>query len=169
MRTDRLTGNKSPVIYRVDRVRGDEVTFNMGGRVEKTDGQLVSATVPAGGLFDSSTPPGGWARKDTQPGMRWHLDYVAATGDRLRHEFDATVGSEQTMRIDGVDVGVMRIAYEGWIYASYGTGASLVGTRFVGAAWYSPQLGRVVKFEAEHRRGNSSSTSETLEMVSIQR
>lgn len=170
VRIDKLTGNRSPVIYRLDRVNGDEMSFNMGGRVEKTGGEVVSVASPAGGMFDTSSPPGGWVRKDMQPGMRWHLDYVASSGDRLRHELDATVGGERPFRVGGVELNVLRVAYEGWIYApSYGTSPSLVGTRFVGSALYSPELGRIVRFEGEHRRGNSSATSEALELVRIQR
>lgn len=170
VRIDKLTGNRSPVIYRLDKVNGDELSFNMGGRVEKIGGEVVSVASPAGGMFDTSSPPGGWVRKDMQPGMRWHLDYIAASGDRLRHELDATVGGERPFRVAGVELNVLRVAYEGWIYApSYGTSPSLVGTRFVGSALYSPELGRIVRFESEHRRGNSSATNEALELVRIQR
>lgn len=170
VRIDKLTGNRTPVIYRLDKVDGDELSFNMGGRVEKAGGEVVSVASPAGGMFDTSSPPGGWVRKGVQPGMRWHLDYTASGGDRLRHEFDATVGGERPFRVGGVELNVLRVAYEGWIYApSYGTSPSLVGTRFVGSALYSPELGRIVRFESEHRRGNSSATNEALELVRIQR
>ncbi|MDM0020503.1 S1 family peptidase [Variovorax saccharolyticus] len=168
-RIDRLTGNRSTVIYRVDRVTGDEVIFNMGGRVEKTDGRVVSVASPVGGSYDVSSPPGGWGRKDLKPGMRWHLDYVTATGDKWRHELDATVVAERTMRVDGLDLNVVQIDYSGWIYASYGTGASAVGTPFRASTWYARDLGRVVRFEAEHRRGNASSSNESLELVRVLR
>lgn len=169
VRTDKLTGNRSTVIYRVDRVSGDELSFNMGGRIEKTDGQVVSVTSPVGGLFDTASPPGGWGRKDIQSGSRWHLDYVATSGDKLRHELNVAVGSERQFRVGGVELTVLRVTFEGWIYASYGTGASLVGTPFNASVLYSPELGRVVKFEGEHRRGNASSANESLELVRIQR
>lgn len=169
VRIDKLTGNRSPVIYRLDKVNGDELSFNMGGRIEKIGGEVVSVTSPAGGMFDTSSPPGGWVRKDIQPGMRWHLDYIAASGDRLRHELNVTVGGARPFRVGGLELNVLHVGYEGWIYASYGTGASLVGTRFVGSALYSPELGRIVRFEGEHRRGNASATSEALELVRIQR
>ena len=170
VRTDRLTGNRSPVIYRLDRVNGDELSFNAGSRIEKANGQVVSITSPVGGFFDSASPPGGWAAKDEiQPGMRWHLDYVTATDDRLRHELNASVGAEHTTRVDGVELNVLRISYEGWIYASHGTGASAVGTPFSVAVLYSPELRRIVKFEARHRRASASVTNESLELVRIQR
>lgn len=169
VRIDHLTGNRSPVVYRLDRIAGDELIFNMGGRVEKTDGRVVSVTSPIGGMFDSSSPPGGWGRKDVKPGMRWHLDYVASTGDKWRHELDALVVGERSMRVDGTELRATQITYTGWIYASYGTGASPVGTRFEATAWYSNDLGRVLRFEAEHRRGNSSSTNEMIELVRVLR
>jgi serine protease Do len=170
VRIDKLTGNRSPVIYRLDKVNGDELSFNMGGRVEKIGGEVVSVASPAGGMFDTSSPPGGWVRKDMHPGMRWHLDYIAASGDRLRHELDATVGAERPFRVAGVELNVLRIGYEGWIYAPpYGTGASAIGMRFVASALYSPELGRIVRFEGKYRRGNTSATDEALELVRIQR
>ena len=169
VRIDRLTGNRSPVVYRLDRIAGDELVFNMGGRVEKADGRVVSVNSPAGGYFDSSSPPGGWGRKDIRPGMRWHLDYVATTGDKWRHELNATVIGERSMRVDGMDLKVAQIVYTGWIYASYGTGASPVGTRFDATAWYAGDLGRIVRFEAEHRRGNASSSNESMEFVRVLR
>jgi serine protease Do len=169
VRTDRLTGNKSPVIYRLDRATGDELLFNMGGRVEKADGRVVSVSSPIGGMFDASSPPGGWGRKDVKPGMRWHVDYVASTGDKWRHELDALVVGERSVRVDGMELRISQISYGGWIYASYGTGASPVGTRFEATAWYSNELGRVIRFEAEHRRGNASSTNEMIELVRVLR
>lgn len=169
VRTDRLTGNHTSVVYRLDRITGDELFFNMGGRVEKVDGRVVSITSPAGGIFDSSSPPGGWGRKDIKLGMRWHLDYVATSGEKWRHELDAAVVGERSMRVDGTEVRAVQIAYTGWIYASYGTGASLVGTPFEATAWYARELGRIVRFEAKHRRGNSSSASESIELVRVLR
>ncbi|MDM0032614.1 serine protease [Variovorax sp. J22P271] len=169
VRVDRLTGNRSPVIYRLDRITGDEWIFNMGGRIEQADGRVVSVTSPVGGMFDASSPPGGWGRKDVKPGMRWHMDYVAATGDKWRHELDATVIGERTLRIDGTEVKALEIAYTGWIYASWGTGSSAVGTRFIATAWYAASLGRVVRFEAEHRRANANSSNESLELVRVLR
>ncbi|MNR45782.1 hypothetical protein D3C85_1646710 [compost metagenome] len=75
------------------------------------------------------------------------------------------------MRVDGVELNVMRIGYEGWIFASSTTSLPLTGasTRFRGAAWYSPELGRVVRFEGEYQRGVSSGANESLELVRIQR
>lgn len=169
LRTDKLTGGRSTVIYRVDRVVGDEVTFNGGGKVEQLDGQVGSVTSPAGGLFDLASPPGGWARANLLPGMRWQADYTPAFGERQRHELIATVGQAQSMRVDGIELEVLRIGYEGWIYASSAS-APLFGatSRFQAAAWYSPELHRVVRFEGAYQRGMSS-TNESLELVRVLR
>ena len=169
VRVDKLTGLKSPVIYRLDRISGGELLFNNGGRVEKADGRVVSITSPAGGIYDSSSPPGGWGRPNIRPGMRWYLDYVAPSGDKWRHELNATVAAEQSMRVDGNVLRVVQINYEGWIYASYGTGSPPIGTPFEAKAWYSVEQGRVIRFEAKHRRGYASVTEETLELVRVLR
>jgi serine protease Do len=170
VRVDHLTGNRSPVVYRLDRIAGDELFFNMGGRVEKADGRVVSVTSPIGGMFDSSSPPGGWGRKDVKPGMRWHMDFMGSTAPRYRHDLDATVFGERTMRVDGADIRVLQIVYTGWIYAAAGAGAATSGTRFDATAWYSYELGRVVRFEAEHRAFNNPvSTRESLELVRVLR
>lgn len=168
-RTDKLTGSRSTVIYRVDRIDGDEIVFNGGGKVERTDGQVVSVTSPAGGVFDQSSPPGGWARQNVVPGMRWQVDYTPASGERQRHELTATVGHPEPMRVDGTELQVLRIGYEGWIYASSASAPLASATsRFQGAAWYSPELRRIVRFEGAFQRGISSS-NESLELVRIQR
>lgn len=169
VRTDKLTGSRTTVLYRVDRVAGDEVSFNSGGKVERLDGQVVSVTSPAGGVFDLSSPPGGWARENILPGMRWQADYTPASGERQRHELIATVGQAQSMSVDGTEIQVMRIGYEGWIYASSAS-APLSGatSRFQGAAWYSPELHRVVRFEGAYQRALAA-VNESLDLVRIQR
>jgi len=103
------------VIYRVDRVSGYELSFNAGGRIEKTDGRVVSVVTPVGGMYDTASPPGGWGRKDVRLGMRWHLDYVATAGDKLRYELEAIVIGERSTRVDGTEMRVLGISYEGWI------------------------------------------------------
>ena len=167
--TDQATMRKVPVVYRLDRIRGDELSFNSGGRIEKKDGQVVAIAAPLGGLFDTSSPPGGWGRKDLRPGMRWHMDFVAASGERWRHELDAAViGGDRSLRVDGTDIKVVQIAYTGWIYVSYGSGSSAAGTRFEATVWYSNEMGRVLRFEGEHRRSGST-TKDSLELVRVLR
>jgi hypothetical protein len=169
--TDRSTGNRSSVIYRFDRITGDELVFNMGGRVEKRDGSVISVTTPIGGLFDTSSPPGGWGRKNAKPGMRWSLDYLGNTSDKFRHDLDVTVTGESSMKVDGADIKVLQIAYKGWVYAPItNSGSSRTGTPFRATVWYAADLGRVVRFEAENNRGGyASSFNESLELVRVLR
>lgn len=171
VRTDRLTGTRIPVTYRVDRVSGDEVSFNAGGRIEKTDGRVLSVTTPVGGIYDTASPPGGWVRKDVRPGMLWYLDYVPATGEKLRYELKATAGGERTTKVDGNEVQAVEISYEGWIYSGYAGGAPLAprATRLSIKLLYAPGLARVVRFEAQNTRPPFSATDETLELVRVTR
>ncbi|MEP6724102.1 MAG: serine protease [Variovorax sp.] len=171
VRTDRLTGNRTPVIYRVDRVNGDEVSFNAGGRIEKTDGRVVSVMTPIGGMYDTASPPGGWARKDVRPGMRWQLDYVANGGEKSRYELEAIVIGERPTRVDGTEMRVLEISYEGWVYGGYALGAPLVSrsSRVAAKLWYAPELQRVVRFEAQSARPPFSATDEALELVRVTR
>jgi hypothetical protein len=72
---DRMTDVKTPVYYRLDRIEGDQLVFNMGARTERRDGRVVSIRTPAGGMFESSAPPEGWAAADLRPGMHWRMEY----------------------------------------------------------------------------------------------
>lgn len=170
-RTDRLTGARIPVTYRVDRASGDELSFNAGGRIEKTDGRVVSVTTPVGGIYDTASPPGGWVRKDIRPGMLWYLDYAPATGEKLRYELKATAGGERATKVDGNEVQAVEISYEGWIYSGYAGGAPLAprATRLFVKLLYAPALARVVRFEARNNRPPFSATDETLELLRITR
>ena len=166
--TDYLTGQSSSVVYRLDRIVGDEWVFNGGGRVEKSDGRVVSITAAAGGSYDASTPPGGWVRKDVRPGMRWHADYVPSQGGKWRHDLDFTVVGERSRMVEGVELRLLQISFEGWIYPQFGTFSVRAGVPFSGELLYSPVLGRVVRFESRTRNGVTPSR-ETLELVRVLR
>lgn len=168
VRIEKLTGNRASVIYRLDRIAGDEMVFNGGGRIEKLDGRVVSVTLPAGGVYDSAIPPGGWVRKDMRPGMRWHADYVAAQGDRWRHDLNFVVVGERSRRVDGEELRVLQVSFEGWIYPSVGTIPGRAGKQFSGSLLYSAALGRVVQFEANSHVG-ATPIRETLEFVRVLR
>lgn len=166
--TDYLTGQSSSVVYRLDRIVGDEWVFNGGGRVEKSDGRVVSITAPAGGFYDASTPPGGWVRRDVRPGMRWHADYVSSQGGKWRHDLDFTVIGERSKTMDGVELRLLQISFEGWIYPQLGTFSVRAGVPFSGELLYSPVLGRVVRFESRTRTGVTPSR-ETFELIRVLR
>lgn len=166
--TDYLTGQSTSVVYRLDRIVGDEWVFNGGGRVEKSDGRVVSIAAPAGGFYDASTPPGGWVRKDVRPGMRWHADYVPSQGGKWRHDLDFTVVGERSKTMEGVELRVLQISFDGWIYPQFGTFSVRAGVPFSGELLYSPVLGRVVRFEARTRTGVTPSR-ETFELIRVLR
>lgn len=166
---DGLTGVRTPVRYRVDRIEGENVYFNQGGRVEKADGQLVSVTSPAGGLFDAASPPDGWTRPAMTPGMRWRSEYTSSSsGEKARYALDATVIGTSRLTVDGEALSVQQIAFEGWMFALVGTGPAQA-LPFKATAYYAPDLGRVVRFEAEYRRVYLGMTRETLELVRVWR
>lgn len=42
-----MTDVKTPVYYRLDRIEGDQLMFNMGARTERRDGRVVSIRTPS--------------------------------------------------------------------------------------------------------------------------
>lgn len=174
--TDGMTGNNKLVTYRLERIEAktpaDEgaLVFNGGGRIERPDGRVVSIEAPVGGYFDSSSPPGGWGRKDLKPGMQWHSTYVASSGQKWRHDMDATVLEERKALVGGVELTVLEITYKGWIHAPTGSSSAPVGTPFEATVLYAPDLGRTVRFEAKHRRtGGILLAQESMELVRVLR
>lgn len=165
---DGFTQVRTPVHYRVDRIDGDRILFNQGARIEKADGQLVSVSSPAGGLFDSASPPDGWGRPALAPGMRWRSEYTASNGEKARFELDASVVGTSRLTVDGADLTVQQIAYQGWMFAAVGNGPAQA-LPFKATAYYSPDMARVVRFEAEYRRVYLGMARETLELVRVWR
>ncbi len=165
---DRLTQTRAPVLYRVDRIDGDSILFNQGGRVERDDGRVVSISSAAGGLYDSASPPEGWGRPGLTNGMRWRAEYESTNGEKARYALEATALGDASLRIDGLDVAAREITYTGWMYASVGVGPAQA-LPFKATVFYSADLGRVVKFEAEYRRVNLGTSREALELVRIWR
>ncbi|MBB3181315.1 hypothetical protein [Variovorax sp. Sphag1AA] len=165
---DKLTGTRSTVLYQLDRIESDRLIFNQGSRIESLDGKVLSVSSPLGGLFDSSSPPGGWGRKDLRSGMRWHEEYVASNGEKARYELDATVLGDSTFDVDGASLKATKITYKGWMYAAVGVGPAQA-LPFEATAFYAQDIGRVVKFEAQYRRAYIGLTSESLELTRILR
>jgi len=165
---DRLTGTRSMVLYHLDRIESDRLIFNQGGRVESLDGKVLSLSSPLGGLFDSSSPPGGWGRKDLRTGMRWREEYIASNGEKARYELDATVVGDSTFDVEGRTLKATKINYKGWMYANVGVGPTQA-LPFEATAFYAQDIGRVVKFEAQYRRVSIGLTSESLELTRILR
>ncbi|MEB0111960.1 hypothetical protein QN397_11415 [Variovorax sp. RTB1] len=165
---DELTGRRSTVMYQVDRIDGGRVLFNQGSRIEKIDGEVISIFSATGGLFDTASPPGGWGRRDLKSGMRWQADFVSAVGEKGRHDLTAVAVGTGTARIDGRDLVVSRVEYEGWIYP----GSAVVSlttmqpAAFKSTVLYSAELGRVVRFDAVfNQRG--APVKESLQLIRV--
>lgn len=148
--TDRLTGLKREVVYRVDGIDGDKVTFNQGARVESRDGRLQKIGTAIGGEFDSVSPPGGWVPADPRVGMSWKYSY-RAPGSDAKTELNGRVMGETSVRVGTSDVRALRIAYDGGMLRSFyaaGATGSLVHVPYKITVWYAPELKRVVRFDA---------------------
>ncbi len=146
---DKMTGIHTPVQYRLDRIEGDQLVFDMGGRIERLDGRVVSIRTPAGGLFDLSSPPDGWASADLRPGMSWSREYP-------RHSFKAMVLGESSAKVDGEVLRVLQVDYSGWITVSSNPAARPTYP-LKATALYSPELKRIVRFDIEIRSFGSLS------------
>lgn len=146
---DKMTGIHTPVLYRLDRTEGDQLVFDMGGRVERLDGRVISIRTPAGGLFDSSSPPDGWASANLRPGMSWSTEYP-------RHSLKATVLGESSAKVDGEILRVLQVDYSGWVTVSQSPTARPTHP-LIATALYSPELKRIVQFDIEIRSAGSLS------------
>jgi hypothetical protein len=165
------------VIYRADAATttDDRLSFNNGGYVEKPGGEVVSVTTAVAGEFDGAMPPGGWARPSLQPDAPWASEYDATMGGtRIKMDLRATVVDDDgdTLPVNGRDVKVVKINYRGYTqrYANAGAvGGNQYGT-YRASVWFSPELGRVVRFDVQTRGGASGGAfqvSEVLDLVSI--
>ncbi len=166
--TDLYTQTAREVAYSVDRIEGDRVVFNQGGRIERLDGTVVSNATPLAGDMDSCAPPGGWGRPDMMLGMRWRVQYKKPDPQACSGDFDlqGQMVSDEVEPTPFGDLKVQRIDYKG-------TGLRAQAVLWLDArVWYSPVLGRVVRFESEFavRTGrNEPPGREKVELVAIRR
>lgn len=166
--TDLFTTNAREVAYTVDRVEREQIIFNQGGRIERLDGTVVSNTTPLAGDMDGCAPPGGWGRPDMMLGMRWSVQYKKAGAHTCSGDFDlqGQMVSDEVEPTPLGDLKVQRIDYKG-------TGLRAQAILLLDArVWYSPVLGRVVRFESEFavRTGrNEPAGREKVELVAIRR
>lgn len=166
--TDGYTQAAREVVYVVDRIAGDKVMFNQGGRIERIDGTVLENPVPVAGDMDRCAPPGGWGRPDMMLGMRWNVQFNKPGSLGCSGDFDLQ-GQMVSDDIESTPFGnlkLQRIDYKG-------TGVRSQATLLLEArVWYSPVLGRVVRFESEFatRTGRSEAPSrEKVELVEIRR
>ena len=167
---DRLTGAVRTVVYRLDRVDGDKLVFNQGARIERAGGAVVSMTQPIGGEFDVGMPPGGWIPAEPKPGAVWSAEYSGGIpGQFVGMRVQAHTLGESKMRLKDRDLRVVQVEFTGYT----NRGSSLYnnpGGRYTATAWYAPELGRIVHFEARTRGGIGGAAfyiDEQLQLVDI--
>jgi hypothetical protein len=150
---DKLSGAKRSVIYRVDRVENDKVVFNQGSRVERVGGGVITNTAPIGGEFDVAMPPGGWIASEPSAGAVWKAKYQSGgQGNLVAMDISARSLGETTMRLKDRDLRVLRVEFTGYTQRGSGIYNNPAG-RYTATAWYAPELGRIVRFEAKTRGG----------------
>ncbi len=170
---DRLTNTYRKVIYRADPPTDDRISFNNGGWIEKPGGEVVSVTTAIAGDFDAAMPPGGWGKANLKEEAAWRTRYGSVFGgSRINMDLNATVMEDTVVNVGGKEIKAVRIEYRGFTQRFANTGA--VGGNQYGPykadVWYSSELARVVRFEAQTRGGAGGTAfqvRETLEMVSI--
>jgi hypothetical protein len=170
---DRITNTRRKAIYRADAVVDDRISFNNGGWVEKPGGEVTSVTTAVAGEFDTAMPPGGWGRQDLKEEAAWTTRYSSKLGGiQINMDLRATVMEDAVLPVDGREVKVMRIEYRGSTqrFANAGAVSGNQYGPYRANVWFSPELGRVVRFEVQTRGGAGGAAfqvSEALELVSI--
>ncbi|SFM98741.1 hypothetical protein [Variovorax sp. OV329] len=162
---DRLTGSERKVVYQLDatQAQADRRSFNNGGWVEKTSGEVVSVGQSIAGEFDASMPPGGWVSSTPPLGMSWSISYGVPPQGRMK--LTATASETETLVIAGRKLETIRVDYRGGLAR-----APAVTGFYHAEAWYSPELGRVVRFGARSRGGSGSASyviREEIELTDI--
>jgi hypothetical protein len=166
---DKLSGTVRTVTYRLDRIDGDKLVFNQGSRVESPGGGVVTLTAPIGGEFDFAMPPGGWIAAEPKAGASWKATYQRGVQSSfISMELEARTLGESRMRFKDRELRIVRVEFTGFTHrrATYNN----PGGRYTATAWYAPELGRIVRFEATTRGGLAGAAfyiDEQLQLVDI--
>jgi serine protease Do len=168
-RKDRFTGNTQRVVYRLDRVEGDTRIYNQGNRVEREGGEVITPGDLIGGEFDRAMPRGGWVHKANASSATRELRYETQLPDHLvRMQLTVRTFETSMLRVGARELTVVRVNFKG--YTQRGRAEPMPSGAYEANAWYAPELGRVVRFEAKsrgHGGGMAIMVDETLELVSI--
>ncbi|WPH13543.1 S1 family peptidase [Variovorax paradoxus] len=170
---DRLTNVYRKVVYRADPATDDRISFNSGGWIEKPGGEVISVTSAVAGEFDTAMPPGGWAKENLKEEAAWKKSYSSTLGGiRINMDLSATVMEDTVLTVGGQEFKVVRIEYRGFTqrFANAGAVSGNQYGPYRAEVWFSPELGRVIRFEAKTRGGASSGAfqvNEALELVSL--
>jgi hypothetical protein len=171
--TDRASGRHQDVALRAERVEGGEVSFNNGARVEDANGGVLRLNAAIVGELDNVTPPGGWLQGGRVPTGQWKMKHRSMVpASTYTYDLDASAEGEQKLRVDGQELRAVRIALRGWV--EHRLGGIPSRAPYEATAWLSPELRRVVRFEARARTsGNMGSSyfeiNETAELVRFAR
>lgn len=167
---DKLSGAVQTVVYRLDRLDGDKMLFNDGSRIETPGGGVVHITSRIGGEFDTAMPPGGWISSEPKQGAFWKTRFERGVpGSFISMDLSAHVRGESTMRLKERDLRVVQVEFTGFTARGSGAYNNPPG-RYTASAWYAPELGRIVRFEAQTRGGVGGTTflvDEQLQLVDI--
>ncbi|SDN85228.1 S1C family serine protease [Polaromonas sp. JS666] len=167
---DRTTGLTQNIRYRLDRMDGDQLIFNQGSRVERAGGEVVTLTNAIAGEYELAMPPGGWITKTPERGQTWQLQYeTKMQNQRIGMSVTARAADESTMRIGEREFRIMRVEFTG--FTERGTFLK-TNAVYAANAWYAPELGRIVRFDAKTRGGSGTSfflVDEALELFDIRK
>lgn len=166
---DRLTGSVRKVTYRLDRRDGDKLVYNGGSRIENAAGGVLQDTAPIGGEFDLAMPPGGWITAEPKQGAVWKSNFQrGVSASFISLKLDARTVGETTMRMKDRNFRVVQVEFKGYTQRlAAGTNS---GGHYAATAWYAPELGRIVRFEARTRGGTGGGAfyiDEQLQLVDI--
>lgn len=169
---DRITKLRRKVVYRADPDEDGKISFNNGGWVEKPGGQVISITSAAAGEFDTAMPPGGWSRENLADAVSWTTRYSSRLGgNNINMDLRATVMEDSTLTVAGQEVKVVRIEYRGFTERFAGASTVSNGNQFGpyrANVWFSPEFGRVVRFEVQTRGGWGSAAYQVDEVLALQ-
>lgn len=167
---DKVSRRVSKVIYRLDRIDGDRLVFNNGSRIEKPGGGVVAMTAPIGGDFDVAMPPGGWITGEPKPGATWDATYRSdLPGQVVAMRLRGRTLGESTMRLKDRELRIVQVEFAGYTERNSAAGSNPPG-RYRATAWYAPELGRIVRFDAKTRGGVGGGAfyiDEQLELVDV--
>jgi serine protease Do len=167
---DRTTGLTQSIRYRLDRMDGDQMIFNQGGRVERAGGEVVKLASAIAGEYELAMPPRGWITETPKPGQTWQLQYETGPQTyRIKMNVTARATDESTMRIGEREFRIMRVEFNGFTERGI---PIVTGAVYTANAWYAPELGRVVRFDAKTRGGSGIRlflVDEALELVDIRK
>jgi hypothetical protein len=145
-----------------------KVTWRMDPR--DRNGAAASLAAALGGEFAAAMPPGGWIRGEPKLGAEWTARYRSkANGMVVGMDLKARTFGESTLRLNARNLRIVGVQFSGYTERGAGVTNNPPGA-YSARLWYSPELGRVVRFEARSRGGlgmTSFVIDEQLELVDV--